>query len=408
MSDLVTTLPRVAVLLPTAIKTCREMLQGVLRYARQHGPWAIQIVEGRENEQKLLDLASWCCTGVIGNLNDRFFARRLPEFRLPVVLTNPSNTAGNGEHRWPRRHFRNIVGQVCCDDAPIGQAVAEHFLQRGFSSFGYVGEIHDAPWSSARGRAFAATVRKAGFICAWYRIPSESVKRDAGREHRLLGNWLSALPKPTALFVANDVRGRQVLDICLDAGISVPQELAVLSCDNDELICETTTPQLSSVRMDPEQAGFKAAELLARAMRGELDRRETVRITYGFAGIVTRQSSLSLHAQDPLVERALSFIRLNASAAFSVGDLAESLHVSRRLLELHFRDVLKTTVRDEIMRARMERVKSLLRDASDSVESIAATCGFASASHLCSVFKRRTGVTPFTFRRKGEAARFSH
>lgn len=405
MSELVTTLPRVAVLLPTAIKTCREMLQGVLRYARQHGPWAIQIVEGRENEQKLLDFASWCCTGVIGNLNDRFFARRLPEFRLPVVLTNPSNTASNGQYRWHKRLFRNVVGQVCCDDEPIGKAAAEYFLQCKFVRFGYVGEIYDVPWSNARGKAFAAAVRKAGFPCAWYRIPSESIKRDAGREHRLLGEWLSALPKPTALFVANDVRGRQVLDICLAIGIAVPQEIAVLSCDNDELICETTTPQLSSVRMNPEQAGFKAAELLAHAMRGELDHQPTVRITYGFAGIVTRQSSLSLHAQDPLVERALSFIRLNANAVFSVGDLATSLNVSRRLLELHFKNVLKKTVRDEIMQSRMERVKTLLRDTSDSVENIAATCGFASASHLCSVFKRRTGVTPFAFRRKSEAAR---
>ena len=399
MSELVTDIPRVAVLLPTAIKTCREMLQGVLRYVRQSGPWAIQIIEGREDEQKLLDFDTWGCTGIIGNLGDRFFARRLPPIHVPVVLTNPTNTAYAGKSANMARFLRRVVGTVSCDNKPIGQAAAEHFLARGFRHFAYVGEIRDATWSVERGRAFAAAVRKAGLTCSEYRIPSEAVRRDAAREHRLLGDWLMRLPKPMALFVANDARGRQVLDVCLKAGINVPQDISVLSCDNDEMICETAIPQLSSVRMDPEQAGFKAAELLARTMRGELSARcSPVRISYGFAGIVTRQSSDSLRTKDSLVERALSFIRLNVNIVYSVGDLAASLNVSRRLLELHFRNVLKRTVHAEIMRMRMERVQTLLRDTSDTIEAIASTCGFANASHLCAAFKRLIGVTPSTYR----------
>ena len=399
MSELVTTLPRVAVLLPTAIKTCRELLQGVLRYVRQRGPWAIQIIEGREDEQKLLDFGAWGCTGIIGNLGDRFFARRLPSIRVPVVLTNPTNTDYAGKAGRLARFRRQVVGTVCCDNAPIGRAVAEHFIARGFRRFAFVGEIRDAAWSVERGNAFAAAVRAAGFDCQEYRIPSKAARRDAAREHGLLGDWLQGLPKPSALLVANDARGRQVLDVCLKAGINVPQALSVISCDNDEMICETAIPQLSSVRMDPEQAGFKAAELLARAMRGELHAQSApVRISYGFAGIVTRQSSDSLRTKDPLVERALSFIRLNANLVYSVEDLADSLNVSRRLLELHFRNVLKRTVHAEIMRVRVERVQTFLRDTSDTVEAIASTCGFASASHLCATFKRLVGVTPSTYR----------
>ena len=399
MPKLVTDIPRVAILLPTAIKTCREMLQGVLRYVRQRGPWAVQIVEGREDEQKILDFKAWGCTGVIGNLGDRFFARRLPPIRVPVVLTNPTNTAYAGKAGRPVCGLRRVVATVSCENAPIGQAAAAYFLERGFRRFAYVGEIHDAEWSVVRCKAFAAAVQLAGFACAEYRIAPEAVRRDAAREHVVLEGWLHRLPKPSALFVANDARGRQVLDACMRARIAVPQDLSILSCDNDEMVCETAIPQLSSIRMDPEQAGFKAAELLARAMRGELaSRRPKIRISYGFAGIVTRQSSASLRAQDPLVERALSFIRLNANLVYSVEDLADSLNVSRRLLELHFRNVLKRTVHAEIMRVRMERVQAFLRDTTDTVEAIASTCGFASASHLCAAFKRLVGVTPSTYR----------
>ena len=400
MSELVTDIPRVAVLLPTAIKTCREMLQGVLRYVRQHGPWAIQIIEGRENEQKLLDFDAWGCTGIIGNLGDRFFARRLPPIHVPVVLTNPTNTAYADKSKKMTRFLRRVVGIVGCENAPIGQAAAEHFIARGVRRFAYVGEIRNASWSVERGRAFAAAIHRAGLACSEYRIPSEAVRRDAAREHARLGDWLQSLPKPTALLVANDARGRQVLDVCLKAGIAVPQDISVLSCDNVEMVCETAIPQLSSIRMNPEQAGFKAAELLARVLRGERPaRRSPIRISYGFAGIVTRQSSDSMRMKDPLVERALSFIRLNANVIYSVEDLAASLNVSRRLLELHFRNVLKRTVHAEIMRLRMERVQTLLRDTSDSIETLASTCGFASASHLCAAFKRLVGVTPSTYRK---------
>ena len=401
MPKLVTDIPRVAILLPTAIKTCREMMQGVLRYVQQRGPWAVQIVEGREDEQKILDFEAWGCTGVIGNLADRFFARRLPEIRVPVVLTNATNTGtchSPKPHR-ARKVSSTTIGIVSCENAPIGGAAADYFIARGFRHFAYVGETYDAAWSVERGNAFARTVRRAGFACLRYESPSLSARRDASRGRQTMGEWLRRLPKPVALFAANDARGRQLLDICLENGIAVPQEVSVLACDNDEMVCETAIPQLSSIRMNPEQAGFRAAELLARAMRGETVPKELCHISYGFAGIVTRQSSEDIRAKDPLVERALSFIRLNANVVFSVGDISRGLNVSRRLLELHFRKVLNRTVHGEIMRVRMERVKAILRETPDTVESIAALCGFAGASHLCATFKRLVGVTPATYRR---------
>ena len=398
MSKLVSDFLRVAVLLPTAIKTCREMLRGVLRYTSLHGPWDVQIIEGREGEQKLSRFSEWGCTGVIGNFYDSRFAHYLSRMDVPVVSIDPEGDAGPPPSR--------IAGFVVCDNAPIGRAAARYFVERGFDNFAFVGEVNGYWWSVERQQAYTETLKAHGHDCETYVVPSGSVQHDAGRERRHLAAWLAGLKKPVALFVAFDMRARQVLDECRKAGIAVPQDVAVLSCDNDELICETAVPQLSSIQMADEQAGFDAARLLDMAMRGQLRRRKTpLRVSYGFADIVTRASSEYLQLKDPLVERALSCIRLNGGVSFTVNDLAKQLSVSRRLLELHFRHALGRTIHDEIVRVRIDRAKNLLRTTASPIEELASMCGFASASHLCSVFKRRTGVTPFAFRRKGEAAR---
>lgn len=399
-------IPRVAVLLPTAIKTCREMLQGILRYSQLHGPWALQIIEGREGEQKLFRFREWGCTGIIGNLNDRFFARFATDLSIPVILTNPTNTFHPGRSPDAPVRMRSVVGVVSCDNGPIGTAAARYFLARGRRHFAFVGEVNGAAWSEERRQAFADALKAAGHTCAVYAVPSAQLRRDAARERRCLAAWIAALPKPIALFASNDIRGRQVLDACRDAGVGVPQDVSVLSCDNDELYCETSVPQLSSIQMNPEQAGFEAAAFLDRIMRGTARRPRTPHgITYTITDIVTRYSSETASCSDPVVERALAHIRQHAGPALTVTGLARRIGVSRRLLELRFRNVLGRTVHAEILHARLERAKKLLLTTSTSVEQIAAACGFASSSHLGSVFRRQVGTTPSAFRRSGSKSR---
>ena len=400
MDKLFGEIPRVAVLLPTSVKTCREMLQGVLRYSQLHGPWALQIVEGREGEQQLAHFRSWNCTGIIGNLNDRFFGPFLAETSAPVVLTNPTNTLRVTDAEPSSVLGRLVVGVVSCDNAPIGRAAARYFLERGFTNFAFVGDVNDATWSEERRIAFSAELAAHGHACHVYRVRAMRLRRDAARERRQLSAWIAALPGRTALFVANDVRGRQVLDACRDADVSVPSDLSVLSCDNDELYCETSVPQLSSIQMDAEQAGYAAAAYLDRIMRGREKRPAKPRsITYTVAGLVTRYSSETATCRDPVVERALALIRQGAGDMPTIAELARRLGVSRRLLELRFRAVLDRTVHEEIVNVRIDRVKKLLLDTTESVERIAEACGFATTSHLCSVFRRFTGTTPAAYRR---------
>ena len=398
MSQVLTRMPQVALLLPTSIKTAREMLRGVLQFVRFHGPWAVHIIEGREGEQKSLDPATWGFTGIIGMLDTRHDAKRLLAARIPIVVTGqlPNDFNPAKPPPWLRR--------ILCDNRPIGQRAAEYFLDLKFRHFAFIGEVNGVIWSEERRTAFCERLTQDGFSCEVYPRLSAAARKDFSVEQAVLRNWLKALPKPVAILAANDVRGRQVLDACLKAGVAVPQTVAVLGVDNDELLCETTNPQMSSIQMSSEQAGFEAARMLDGMMRGRHrgTPKQTV-ITYGFSHLVTRNSTETVQIADALVTRTLEFIRINASVDVPVDELVRHLNTSRRTLETRFKAVMGRTVYAEILRVRLERVQTLLRESPMSIEAIADICGFSDASHLGKLFRQHFAMTLSAFRRQTRA-----
>ena len=394
MNQVRTRMPQVALLLPTSIKTTRELLGVILRFTHLHGPWAVHIIEGREGEQKLLRPDASEYTGVIGVLKERYAARLLAA-NIPTILLDPVVKVLDPANPLSR------LSRIVCDNPPIGKCAAEYFLEKKFRDFAFIGEVNNASWSEERRIAFCERLAQDGFPCAVYPRLSASARKDFGVEQGTLCDWLKALPKPVALFVANDARGWQVLGSCLKAGVAVPQEAAVLGVDNDELLCDTTTPQMSSIQLSTAQAGFEAARVLDGMMRGTRRgaRKQTV-ISYGFSHLVTRESTGTVQVADALVARALEFIRINAGITVKVDDLVRHLHASRRSLETRFKSVMGRTVYAEIMRVRLERVQTLLRETPMTIEAIADTCGFASASHLGTVFRNHFAMTLSAFRRQ--------
>ena len=390
-----TRIPQVALLLPTSVKTCRELLRGILQYVHLHGPWNVHLIEGREGEQKMSHPELWGCTGVIGGLNDPGFAKRLLADHIPTICTNRTDEFLNAKHPLSRLSY------VVCDNQPIGQKAADYFLSLKFPHYAFVGQVNNARWSEERQAAFSKRLRQNGFSCEVYSLSCASARKDFGVEQRALCHWLKRLPKPVAVFAANDVRGRQVLDSCMKADIAVPQEMAVLGVDNDELLCETTRPQMSSIQMNTEQAGFEAARALDGMMRSKRpDQLKRIMITYGFSHLVARPSTATVLVSDPLVARTLEFIRINAGISLKVADLVKQLHVSRRSLETRFKSVMGRTVYAEIMRVRLERVQTLLRETPMAIDAIADTCGFNDASHLGKMFRQHFNMTLSSYRRQ--------
>ena len=380
-------IPKVLLLFQTNEHTHRDILSGVLQYERICGPWSLRILEGRQGERTVRSLASWQASAVIGVIQNPLIAEAVADLKVPTLLVDPTDP-------------ENLPGALkrCSayfsDARAIGELAADYFLGRGFTRFAYVGAPIDINWSRNRGRAFSARVAEAGFSTLLYE--ADGAPSD---DYDALRKWLKALPTPIAVFAAWDVRGRQILDLCLTEGIQVPSEIAVLGVDNETLICETTIPTLSSVHLDSKRMGYEAARFIDGLMRQKRRPRRAVVRFFKPLSVVTRASTEVVDSPDPIVRRALEFIWLNAhDAQLSVPLVAAHAGVSRRTLEVRFRQALGKSPLEELQRTRLNRAKSLLRTTNLSVAEVARTCGFANASHVGKLFRAAFGTTMTRYR----------
>jgi LacI family transcriptional regulator len=383
MPQFLQTIPRVLVVLSTVHKARRDKLQGILRYARLHGPWDVQTLEAHPYITRVGSLKNWQPAGII---KDGTYP--LP-FRLPQVLQQLPTVLLDTDGRRPQRR--------CCvdhDSRRTAACIADYYLRLGLTQFAFVGSVPRCFWSVARAEGFVKRLAQQGYGCTLYQ-PRHA--RDWGLEQDHMRRWLLALPRPCGILAAMDLRAKQVLDTCRLAGIRVPDEMAVIGIDNDETICENTTPTLSSALPDFEGGGYLAAELLDRLMRRQ--QRKPVRLTYGLNRIVARQSTQRFRASNLVASSALEFIRLNACAGITVRDVAKHLQVSRRLAELRFREACGRSILEEIRHCRLERVCTLLRETNLPIGEVGRQCGYETETYLKALFKSRFGVTMRAYRK---------
>ncbi len=387
-------IPHVVILTSTIVKGLHDMLQGVLQYAQENGPWRIYQQENRPWTYRLRDLKQWGCTGIVAADH-----HSLPEARLiaavgvpVVVLLQPHAMR---QPSYPL--FPNPC--VLWDSVAIGSMAARYFLERHHTRFAFVGDTHsDTYWSLEREQGYRETLRTAGHpTCLTYGPCTAAEQLDWAVERVRMQAWLKSLPKPIALFAPNDRRGKQALDACLDAGIAVPDEVAVLGVDNDEWICEAAVPTLSSIQCDPRPAGYRIAGHLDRLMRGERMRKQEYRVEP--IRVVTRQSTEWFAIADKQMVQALKFIREAASApTLRVSDVARVCGLSRRATEIRFKNATGRTVREEIEHVRLERLRALLAETDLNIGELAVRCGFACETHLGRVFRKRFNTTMGRFR----------
>jgi LacI family transcriptional regulator len=287
---------------------------------------------------------------------------------------------------------------VIADPTAIAREAADHLLERHFRNFAFVG-VEGAFWSKLRQEAFTQIIQQAGFPCHVYSpILRDRILEGWEDEQSHLAEWLQNLPKPIGVMAAQDGRALHVLDACRRKGMAVPDDVAVIGVDNDETFCSVGNPALSSVRLDFEQMGFTAAALLDRLMQGKMPPKKPIALRP--LGVITRRSTDIVAVGDAITSQAVRYIRQHACNGASVTDVAEHCSVSRRVIERCFSQFLGTSVHEQILRAKLARVKLLLSDTDYSLDTIAAKCGFTHASYLGKVFKKEVGQTPGEFRRK--------
>ncbi|AMV37443.1 Xylose operon regulatory protein [Planctomyces sp. SH-PL62] len=362
----------------------RKILQGVSRYARENGPWTFYFEPRSRLDPPPPWLASWDGDGIILGV-----AKSSSEFRPPrrVPMVNLDDQGG-------RPHIQS-------DHRAIGALAAEHLLERGFKRFAFFG-YPGFRWSIANYEGFAERVRREGWECRAYRGGQR-----ASWGHQLpawetematVSRWIASLPKPLGLMACNDFRGIQALEACRRAGVSVPEEVAVVGADDETLACELANPPLSSVIPDCQTIGYQAAALLDRMMSGGRAPRTTLAIPP--LGVAVRQSSEITAIEEPCVAEAVRFIRDRACSGIRVDDVLEHVDVSRSKLQRLFREELGRTIHETIARERIRRVEQLLAETSLGYEDIAQKSGFAYLGYMSTVFRRSTGLTPAAYRQQ--------
>jgi LacI family transcriptional regulator len=283
---------------------------------------------------------------------------------------------------------------------------AAHLVDRSLRHFAFCG-FHGCAWSSGREEIFSRCLGDRGFECHMHRIELGNWMHwpnwieDWEQEQRILLAWLKSLPKPVGLMACNDICGREVLQACAAAGLGVPDDVAVVGVDNDELMCELSSPPLSSIALDVEKAGYEAARLLDSLMSGRVAEERVVQVEPVY--VVTRQSSEVMTPDDPSVASALRFIKDHAGQPIDVSHVVEQARVSRRTLERRFSRALGRSISSEITQCRLERAKRLLLESDLPSCRVAAAAGFGSIKTFNRVFRRCVGTPPKRFREDADA-----
>jgi LacI family transcriptional regulator len=376
----------VALIIETSSVYGRELLSGIVRFMREHDEWSVFLEQRDLWKQPPAWLNDWRGDGIISRATTPKLLEAVARTGVPLVEV----TDRRGDSKLP---------QVRSDDAAIGRMAAEHLLERGFPRFGFCGFKGEA-WSERREEAFVNAVRpKADSACsrfssAWHG-PSA---RPWEAEQESIVSWLKQLEPPFAVMACNDIRGQHVVEACSKLNLAVPEQVAVIGVDNDDLLCRVCSPPLSSVIPNAKKVGFQAAQLLAELMDGHGVAEQTQRIEP--LGVATRQSTDVVAIEDREVAAALRYIREHACQGLTVDEVVKNSPVSRSTLERQLRKYLSRTPQEEIRHVQIKRAKELLHNTELTAERIAALCGFDHPEYFLVVFKRITGMTTSEYRKQ--------
>jgi LacI family transcriptional regulator len=378
-------IPKVVVITDLRWTYEREFLLGVSQYAHTCGPWALYVwVANEKRFAQQLDIAN--ADGIIAfggdfKKNMAFVKEGLPA----IVFTDEEGDAYN-------------IPTIQDDEEAVGKLGAEHLLERRFTNFAFYGYA-DYRWAKRRGEGFRKRIAEAGFESSYYETRPSLGRQSLENERKRVADWLKSLPKPLGLMACDDEHSLNAVESCSIAELQIPQEVAILGVDNDNLLCNLSYPPRSSVVLAIQAAGYESAQLLDRFMRGE-EKMMNQKIIVHPSYVATRLSTDVLSVEDTLVSKALQLIKENAHEKIQTSEIAEMLGISRQFLHSHFTEILGRSVHDEIKNVRTEQIASLLRETELTIEDIALRMGYNSANHLARYFKQAKGITPWEFRKK--------
>ncbi|ARN56541.1 DNA-binding transcriptional regulator [Sedimentisphaera salicampi] len=379
---------KILITIDTSRASGRKFLAGVERYCSNYSDWQVLV-----NPPAYINSPKSAYSSAVGVKDFDglliYDPSRLSEFlgsRVPKVILDTQIEYAKGE------------STIVVSSFEVGRTAADYFIGKGFQNFAYCG-FSELPWSGKRFEGFCKTLASNGISEDKIGLKDFQQCHFFPEEIRQTAEWLKGLPRPLGIFTCNDDRAVYILEACKIAGLEVPEEAAVLGVDNDELVCRLSSPSLSSIELNFENAGFKAAGHLEELTEG---RSKTKVIEITPVEIIERQSTDVFAIKNPCIQKAMIYIRQNFKKAITVQDVAEQCCVSRRTIERLFRKHLNKSVKHEIRKLRIELIKKKLLYTDLPVSRIAEDLEFCEPDHLSRYFKKAAGETPANFRKNNK------
>lgn len=366
----------IAVVIPHALDHAWRVALSVRSYVNQHPDLSMVAIQ-HVPRKWLVNVREVGAAGVIGFFSD-VDTGDLAQVSVPVV-----NFSSN---------LHGIVPSVSPDNVATGSMAAGHLMQTGCTRFLYV-SFQRSAFATDRYDGFRDRLLRAGHTSEWF--VWEPRKEGADEALRQL------LDEPVGVFTADDGCARRLSECAESWRLRIPQDITLVSCNNDLRTCTLATVPITSVDLDPERIGWEAAEMLHMMLAGRraVDRRIPP------LGVVARASSQPSAADDPPLDFALSYIREHACEAMTVNDIMEHLTISRRTLEKRFTARFGRTLHDEIRRVRLARAQQLLAETELRVVDVAAHCGYAKHSAFTEDFRKQMGIPPSAYRHQRRTPR---
>jgi len=378
---------RIALLMGQDLSFCREVIRGIRAYGIHKKGWAFR--NGPADVQIISSLREWKPDGIIAELYSTTFSRKLLRLERPLV---------DIAYWLPSLK----VSVVDVDHQAVGRMAAEYLTSLGLSHFAFFGS-GTAGYSMMREAGFREGLAEKGHplnVCHREYLREAPTTISWKKMESQTRQWLRKLPKPVGLLVCNDVMARSIADICGQLSLHVPDDIALLGVDNDELECLLASPPLSSIAIPAERIGYEAAKKLDEA----LSKRKPVveRIFSPPVRVVARQSTDIMTIRDPGIVAALRYIQAHAADGINVANLIRNVGIGRRELERKFRARLGRSGLQEICRKKIEQAQKLLVRTDLPMPTIAKLSGFSSAPRLTIVFQRVCGMPPTAYRQKSQ------
>lgn len=367
----------------------KNLLRGIARYSKDHGPWTFCRMPGYYREtigiDGILDWArEWKADGIIGQFYNNAEVRRFSDAGIPVIAQDFKERIDG---------IPNITGAY----RETGKMAAEYFLKKGFRNFAFYG-FKNIVWSRERAEGFQQRVREAGCETHLYERTDSRGMDLWHYKPSALHRWLKSLPKPVALMTCDDNMGNHITEAARHIRIRIPEEVAVLGVDNDEMLCELSDPPLSSIDLDTEKSGYETARIMHKMIENPSGKFNDIVVQP--TQVVSRVSTDIFASADKYIVNALRYIHENLDKNLKVDQVLKEVPMSRRSLEKRFMLTTGYPVYEYIYNKRIERFTQKLLETDMTIFEIALDLGLSDSKNIARQFKQIKGLTPVAYRKK--------